>query len=430
MAQTIAQKIIARQLGCAVEPGEIVILAPDVVMAGSNTAAMVVGTFREIGAEAPWDPGRIVVVLDHAAPAESVLTANAHRLLREFCAAHRIRLYGEAEGICHDLMIENGHLAPGMFVIGQDSHTPMYGGIGAFGFGVDSSEMGFVWAVGRTWVRVPSSVAIRLEGRKPPGVYAQDIILTLVGRLGPDACNYRAVEFAGPALPSLGIAERLTICNLSVEMGAKAAFFPFDDVLATFCRERGLPAAPWLAPDPGAPYEREVTLDLSSLEPVVARPHYVHNVASARDVSGVAIHQGFIGSCANGRIEDLAAVAAVLAGRRVDPGVRLLIAPATRRVLQQAVTRGYVDTLLEAGALLLNPGCGACFGGHQGILADGETCIASSNRNFRGRMGNPHAEIYLASPATVAASCVAGRITDPCEHLSHARQPARPEGTS
>lgn len=322
-------------------------------------------------------------------------------------------LYGEAEGICHDLLVERGHVAPGVFVIGQDSHTPMQGGIGAFGFGVDTSEMGFVWAVGRTWVRVPRAVAIRLVGRTAPGIYAQDIILTLIGRLGADACNYRSVEYSGPALAHLGIADRLTICNLSVEMGAKAAFFPFDEILAAFSREQGLQEAPWLVPDPGADYVRDISLDLSPLEPVVARPHRVHDVVPARVASDVAIHQGFIGSCANGRMEDLAAAASILRDRRVDPRVRLLIAPATRRIFAQAVERGYIATFLEAGALLLNPGCGACFGGHQGILADGEVCISSSNRNFRGRMGNPNAAIYLASPATVAASCVAGQITDP-----------------
>ncbi len=418
MAHTIIQKIIATKLGRpTVEAGEIVLLSPDVVMAGSNTAAMAVRTFREIGAAVPRHPERIVVVLDHASPAESVLSANAHRLLRDFCATHRIMLYGEAEGICHDVLIERGHVSPGAFVIGQDSHTPMYGGIGAFGLGVDTSEIGFVWAVGRTWVRVPSTVAICLEGRAAPGVFAQDIILTLIGRLGADACNYRSVEYSGSALEHLGIADRLTISNLSVEMGAKAAFFPFDEALAGFSREHGLPGAPWLFPDPDAAYERDISLDLSPLEPAVARPHWVHNVAPARAVSGVAIHQGFIGSCAGGRIEDLAAAASILRGRNVDPDVRLLIAPATRRIYAQAVERGYISIFLEAGALLLNPGCGACFGGHQGILADGEVCISSSNRNFRGRMGNPRAAIYLASPATVAASCVAGGITDPREFL-------------
>lgn len=416
MPQTIAQKIIARKLGRVTEAGEIVVLAPDVVLAGSSTGAMVVRTLREIGAEAPWDPARIVVVLDHATPAESILTANAHRLLRGFCADHHIRLYGEPEGICHDLLIQNGHLAPGMFLIGQDSHTPMHGGIGVFGFGVDTSEMGFIWAVGKTWVRVPSSISVRLEGRAAPGVSAQDIILTLIGRLGAEACNYRAVEFSGPALPGLRIADRLTICNLSVEMGAKAAFFPHDEVLAAFCHAHAIPEAPWLLPDPGAPYDREAALDLSEVEPAVARPHQVQQVVPVREVGSVTVHQGFIGSCANGRIEDLEAAAAVLVGRRVHPDVRLLVAPATRQIYVQAVERGIIATLLAAGAMLLNAGCGACFGGHQGVLADGEVCVASSNRNFRGRMGNPNAEIYLASPATVAASCVAGRLADPRDY--------------
>ncbi len=418
MGQTVAQKILSRKLGGkAVEPGDIVVLSPDVVMAGSNTAAMVVRTLQEIGASAPWDPGRIVMVLDHSAPADSVLTANAHRLLRDFCTAHGIRLYGEQEGICHDLMLENGHVGPGMFVIGQDSHTPMYGGIGAFGFGVDTSEMGFVWAIGRTWVRVPTSVRILLEGETAPGVFAKDIILSLIGRLGADGCNYRAVEFAGTGMPRLGASERFAICNMCVEMGAKAACFPSDEIVAAFCRRTGVEAAPWVTADPDAAYEREVSLELSSLEPVLARPHQVDNVVPVRQAADVRVHQGFIGSCANGRIEDLGAAAAVLRGRRVDPGVRLLIAAATRQVFREAVQRGYVATFLEAGALVLNPGCGACFGGHQGILADGEVCIASSNRNFRGRMGNPNAEIYLASPASVAASCVTGRITDPREYL-------------
>jgi homoaconitate hydratase family protein len=418
MGQTIVQKIVSRKLGGRpVEPGEIVLLSPDVVMAGSNTAAMAVRTLREIGADAPWDPGKIVMVLDHSSPAESVQTANAHRLLREFCAAHGITLYGEAEGICHDLMLEHGHLAPGMFAIGQDSHTPMYGGVGAFGFGVDTTEMGFVWAVGKTWVRIPPSFRIRLEGETGRGVFAMDIALSLLGRLGADGCNYRAVEFSGPTLPRLDVPARLSLCNMAVEMGAKAACFPCDGVVEAFCRRTGVAAAPWVAADPDAAYEREVELPLSELEPLVTRPHRVDDPLPVCRVGDVPIQQGFIGSCANGRLEDLGAAAAVLAGRRVDPRVRLLIAPATRGVYRQALERGYVATFLEAGALLLNPGCGACFGGHQGILADGEVCVSSSNRNFRGRMGNPAAEIYLASPATVAASCVAGRLTDPRAYL-------------
>lgn len=418
MAKTIVQKIISRKLGGSpATPGDIVVLSPDVVMAGSNTAAMVVRTLREIGARAPWDPTRIVMVLDHSAPAESVLTANAHRLLRDFCATHGITLYGEAEGICHDLMLERGHVAPGMFVIGQDSHTPMYGGIGAFGFGVDTSEMGFVWATGRTWVRVPASFRIQLDGRMPPGVYAKDVILSLIGRLGADGGNYRAVEFTGGALAQLGVAERFAICNMCVEMGAKAAFFPCDEIARAFCGRTGVEAPPWVTPDPGAVYEREVAIELGQLEPVLARPHRVDDVVPVHAVADVQIHQGFVGSCANGRIEDLEVTAAVLRGRRVDPRVRLLIGAATRQILREAVERGCVATFLEAGAMVLNPGCGACFGGHQGILADGEVCISSSNRNFRGRMGNPNAEIYLASPATVAASCIAGRITDPREYL-------------
>ena len=418
MGQTVVEKIISRKLGgTRVAPGEIVVLSPDVVMAGSNTAAMIIRTFNEIGASDVWDRDRIVVVLDHCAPAESVLTANAHRLLRNFCAAHGIRLYGEQDGICHDLMIENGHVAPGMFAVGQDSHTPMYGGIGAFGFGVDTSEMGFIWAVGKTWVRVPHSMRIHLRGTLAPGVFAKDLSLSIIGRLGSDGCNYRAVEFVGPAVPRLGVSDRLTICNMSVEMGAKATFFPPDDVAEEFARQAGVTPAPWAVPDSNAAYEREAEADLSAIEPTVACPHRVDNVAPARAVVDVPVHQGFIGSCANARIEDLAAAAVILRGRRVNPDTRLLIAPTTRSVFVQAVAHGYITTFLEAGAMVLNPGCGACFGGHQGVLADGEICISSSNRNFRGRLGNAKASVYLASPATVAASCVAGRIADPRDYL-------------
>jgi len=418
VGQTIVQKIISRKLGGkGVAPGEIVLLSPDVVMAGGNTAVMVIRTFREIGATSPWNCEKIVVVLDHSTPAESILTANAHRLLRDFCAQHHIRLYGEQEGVCHDLMIENGHVAPGMFVAGQDSHTPMYGGIGAFGFGVDTSEMGFIWAVGRTWVKVPETVGIRLQGAIPKGVFAKDIILSIIASLGSDGCNYRAVEFSGAALPQFGISDRLTVCNMCVEMGAKAAFFPSDEIAMTHARHKHVDVASWVYPDPDATYEKETSFDLSTMEPVAACPHRVDQVAPLRELANVAVHQGFIGSCTNGRLEDLEAAAAILSRRHVHPSVRLLIGPATRRVFQQAVQRGYISTFLEAGALILNAGCGACFGGHQGILADNEVCISSSNRNFKGRMGNPNAAIYLASPATVAASCIAGRIVDPREYL-------------
>lgn len=414
---TMIEKIVARKVGAQVKPGEIAIVEPDLVMAGSNTAVMVLRTLEEIGARAPWNTSKIVVVLDHSTPAESVLTANAHRRLRDFCSGHGIALYGEQEGVCHDILVERGYIRPGMFVAGQDSHTPMYGGVGAFGFGVDTSEMGFIWATGKTWMKVPATIKITLLGTIPPGVYAKDIAIHIIGALGAAGCSYRSVEFHGPALKQLTIADRLTICNMSVEMGAKAAFFPVDEVLESHFRLRGFPFDALANPDHDAQYENELSFDVSGLSPMLSCPHRVDNVAPVPDGGQIQIQQAFVGSCTNGRLEDLRVAAEVLEGRQVNGDVRLLISPGTRSTYLAALKEGLIERFLEAGALVLNPGCGACFGGHQGILADGEVCVSTSNRNFKGRMGNPNAQVYLASPATVAASAVAGRIVDPRQYL-------------
>ncbi|MDR7465610.1 MAG: aconitase/3-isopropylmalate dehydratase large subunit family protein, partial [Armatimonadota bacterium] len=307
---------------------------------------------------------------------------------------------------------ERGHVRPGMLLVGTDSHTTTHGALGAAATGIGTTEMAYVLATGRLWFRVPETVRVELTGAPGPGVGWKDAILHLAGRIGADGAQYRALEFAGAALAGMGIGGRMTMANMAVELGAKFGLFPADAAALDYLAERGLEVLPF-GPDPDAVYQETLTVDLSALEPQVALPHSVDRVRPVSAVADLPVDQAFIGSCTNGRVEDLEVAAQYLAGRRVHPRTRLIVAPASRAVLQEAMERGILPALLAAGALLLPPGCGPCFGGHQGLLAPGERCIGTHNRNFAGRMGSPAAEIYLASPATVAASALYGRITDP-----------------
>lgn len=408
MAQTIAEKILSRRAGKAVRAGDIVIVSVDGVMATDATAPMAIQAFREMGGRRPWDPTRTFLVIDHAAPAPNETVANLHQLMRAFARETGCRLYDVGEGICHQLMVENGHVRPGDLFLGADSHSPTYGAVNAFGVGVGSTDLAAAMLTGKTWLKAPRTVRIVLHGGLRPGVTAKDVILRLVKELGADGANYRAIEFTGEAVHAMSLAGRMTLANMTAEMGAKTALvdptglrldYPFEPVY----------------PDPGAEYEATLTLDVSALRPQVARPHAPDNVVPVDEVQGTLVHYAFIGSCTNTRLEDLAAAAAVLRGRRLAAGVRLVIAPASRRVFEEALAQGYVATLLAAGATFIPAGCGPCVGSHLGVPGDGEVVISSANRNFRGRMGNPRAEIYLASPAVVAASALTGVITDPAE---------------
>ncbi len=417
---TLAEKILARaSRRDSVEPDEIVVAEIDLAMSHEN-ADLVRKSFLEIGVPRVWDPERIVIILDHRVPAESERTAATHKAIREFVHAQGIRHFYDVGrgGICHQVLAENGHVLPGMVVVGTDSHTTTHGAFGAFATGIGATEMAGVWTEGRLWFKVPSTLRILVSGNFAPWVSAKDLILFVIGKLGADGADYRAVEFDGPAIRALTVASRMVLTNLSMEMGAKVAFTPVDEKLLDYLASRTghtIPDSESWRPDPEARYERVIEVDLTRdvPEPQVACPHAVDNVRPVSEVRGVPVHQAVVGSCTNGRLEDLAAAAEVLRRRRVHPRTRLLVIPASQQVLLEAIRLGYIQTLIEAEAMINPPGCGPCVGVHQGILAAGETCISSTNRNFIGRMGSKDSQVYLASPAVVAASAVAGEIVHP-----------------
>jgi 3-isopropylmalate/(R)-2-methylmalate dehydratase large subunit len=423
MGMTLAEKILARASGREqVAPDEIVVASVDLAMSHEN-ADLVRKSFREIGVERVWDPERIVIVLDHRVPAESERTAATHKAIREFVREQGIRHFYDVGrgGICHQVLAENGHVRPGMVVAGTDSHTTTHGAFGCFATGIGATEMAGVWTEGTLWFKVPSTIRIEVSGRLGKWISAKDLILYLIGRLRADGADYRAVEFDGSAVRALTVASRMVLANLAMEMGAKAAFTPVDERLLRYLlKHAGVDAGGCrIGPDPDASYERTLSIEARAVaEPQVACPHAVDNVKPISALGEIAVHQAVLGSCTNGRLEDLEIAASVLAGRRVHPDTRLLVIPASQAVYLEAMRLGYLETLVAAGAMINPPGCGPCVGVHQGILAAGEVCVSSTNRNFLGRMGSKDSEVYLASPAVVAASAAAGRIVHPQEVVS------------
>lgn len=413
MGRTFAEKILARKSGRQdARAGDIVYVEPDRLMSVSASNAIPIRYFRELGVDRVRDPDKIVMILDHETPPNEPDHANSHALVRRFVAENAIaNFFDVGEGICHQLMVEKGLALPGELILGKDSHSVTYGAVGAFAAPVDATEMACLWATGRTWLRVPESIRVDLAGRLAPRVTAKDLILHVIGRLGADGATYRSVEFLGDGAAGLSVSERMTVANMTIEMGAKNGVFAADAVTDRFLAPFGRPYRP-VAPDPDAEYAAALQVDLSSLEPQIACPHRVDNVRPVGEVAGTPVQQVFIGSCTNGRLEDLAEAAALLRGRRVAAGVRLLVTPASRRIYLDAMAAGHIQALAEAGATILPPGCGPCFG-YTGNLADGERCLATSNRNFMGRMGNRSAEVYLGSPPAAAAAAITGQITDP-----------------
>lgn len=408
--QTVAEKIISRHVGRPVRAGEIVIAPVDGVMATDATAPLAIRAFEAMGGQVLWDPERCSLVIDHATPAPNERIGNLHRMMREFHRRMGGHLYDVGEGICHQLMVEDGRVRPGDLFVGADSHTPTYGALNAFAVGVGSTDLAAVWLTGKIWLKVPETIRLELEGSLPKGITAKDLILFLVGRLGIAGATYKAIEYTGAAVHELSLAGRMTLANMSAEMGAKTGLVDPTGLDLPY------PFAP-VYPDKGASYEAVYRFDVSNLRPMVAVPHSPDRVVPIDEVLGQPVHQAFIGSCTNARLEDLHMAAQVLRGKRIHSGVRLIIAPASRRVFNAALQDGTVQILSEAGATFITSGCGPCVGTHQGIPGDGEVVISSTNRNFRGRMGNPRAAIYLASPAVVAASALTGVITDPASIL-------------
>jgi 3-isopropylmalate/(R)-2-methylmalate dehydratase large subunit len=415
MGMTLAEKILARASGADdVSAGEFVVADIDLALLHDIFAAQVFETLGSVDVQEVFDPQKTVVVVDHLVPAPTAAAAGLHTQIRDDVARFGIdAFYDAGEGICHQLLPEQGHVRPGMLIVGTDSHTTTYGALGAAGTGIGTSDMVYALTTGRLWFRVPETIRFEISGDLQPGVFWKDVILHLAGRFGADAAQYKAMEFGGSAVKEADMSSRLTVSNMAVEMGAKFGLFAADDVTDRYLRDHGGSGCEPLEPDPGATYEVVQEISLSDLTPQVAMPHEVDNVGSIAEMEGVTIDQAFIGSCTNGRIEDLRAAADVLAGKRIAPGVRLLVVPASRDVLKEAMETGVLKTLVDAGASVLAPGCGPCFGGHGGLLGPGERCIGTHNRNFVGRMGSAEAEIFLGSPATVAASALAGRISDP-----------------
>ncbi len=418
MGQTLAEKILSRKVGREVHAGEVVVSAVDVAFVQDGTGPLAARQLEELGLEGWANPGtKVAFFLDHAAPSPRRELSNDHLLLREFASKLGAQVFDVGEGICHQLIAEY-YASPWQVIVGADSHTVTAGALGAFATGAGSTDVAVAIYTGSTWLRVPESYKIWLEGRFPKGVYAKDLILNLIGRIGANGATYKALEFGGAALSQLSLSERLTMANMAVEAGAKVGLFPADEITRDFLNQHGRGELyQELLPDADATYERTLEVDLSSLEPVVSQPHQVDQVIPVSRIRGVKVDQVFLGTCTNGRLEDLEVAAGILRGRKKHPQTRLLVAPASRRVLQQALRRGYVQTLVEAGAVVLPPGCAACVGVHQGVLGDGEVCLSTANRNFKGRMGNAEAQIYLGSPATAAATALAGELIDPREVL-------------
>jgi 3-isopropylmalate/(R)-2-methylmalate dehydratase large subunit len=413
MSKTMAEKILGRASNQEVAPGDIIDGAVDLAMSHENTAA-ISGKFKSIGVPRVWDPTKIVVPIDHCAPAANEDYAKNHKIIREFVKEQNItNFYDIKAGVCHQVLPEKGHVKPGMLIVGSDSHTPTYGAFGAFATGIGRTEMAAVYATGKIWLRVPESFKIVVEGKLPDKVSAKDVILYIIGDLRADGANYKAVEFCGDTVEHMTVGERMVLCNMSAEMGAKAGMVPFDDTTRTYLDERTDRMYTVLNPDRDAVYEKVVNVNVSNLEPQVACPHTVDNVRPVSKVEGTPVNQAVLGTCTNGRVEDLAAAASLLKGKKIADTVRLIVIPASTEVYIEAVKNGVILDLVKAGAVVCNPNCGPCLGAHQGALAPGEVCISTSNRNFKGRMGCKDAEIYLASPATVAASALAGKITDP-----------------
>ncbi len=416
MAMTMAEKVLSRVSGGAnVRPGDYVTAAIDRVMTHEGFAGCY-GILSRAGVNQVWDPERIVVLLDHNVPPPDIASAEAHKLIREGVARYGIKhWYDMKAGICHQVMPERGHVIPGELVLGCDSHTTTYGAFGTAATGIGVSEMAYVLATGQLWMKVPPTLRFVLSGEFARCVTSKDLILHIAGKYTTEVAQYKAVEFVGPLADRMSIASRMTVSNMGVEIGAKFAFFNADATTLAFLEGRTpQPATPFAA-DAGAVYEATHEIDVSDLEPQVALPHDVGNVRPISEVGDVPVNQAFLGSCTNGRLEDLEMAAAIVSGKTVHRETRLLVFPASYEVYLAALRSGALETLVEAGAVICNPGCGPCLGGHMGLLASGEKCIAASNRNFKGRQGSAEAEVYLGSPATVAASAVAGRIVDPRE---------------
>ncbi len=414
MGATLAQKILARASGKAsVEPGQYVTANIDLVMVNDQMPAAY-KMLVEAGIDRVWDPNKVVVVLDHFTPSPTVERAESAKAVKgEVKALDINNFYGQRAGVSHQVIPEKGWVVPGELVVASDSHTTTYGALGAAATGIGFSETAYVLATGTLWFKVPETIRFHIMGKLPVGVMSKDVMLHIAGKYSSEVAQYKSVEFSGPVAKQMSLASRMTMSNMAVEIGAKFGFFEPDEKVAQYLAGRTKKTFTLLKPDEDAAYESTYELDVRALEPQVALPFTVDNVKPISQVGDIHVDQALLGSCTNGRLEDLKAAAKILKGRKVHPDTRLLVIPASAEVYQEALKEGVLSILLDSGGTLCSPGCGPCFGAHMGLLASGENCVASINRNFKGRMGSPDSKVYLASPATVAASAVEGKIADP-----------------
>jgi len=404
---TLTEEIFSRRLGRRVQAGDVVVAAVDYAMAHDVTGPLAIEAFRTLNAPL-WDPERVILVFDHILPANTVAAAGLHRMIRDFADEFGVRNVFQ-EGICHQVMVERGFARPGGIIVGADSHSTTYGALGCFSAGMGSTDIAVTFATGKTWFRVPETIRIELRGGLPPGVLAKDLALQVIRRLGAEGANYLAVEWGGEAVAAMTIAQRLTLANLTVDFGGKAGLCEPDEATRAYLGEAEVSDLHPIRPA----YRELVEVDAQRLEPQVACPPAIDNVQDLSAVEGIALDEVFVGSCTNGRLEDLAIVAGYFQGRQVSPRTRTIVVPASKEVYLQALAAGYIRTFMEAGAIVMNAGCGPCLGRQHGVLGPGERALSTSNRNYAGRMGSPQAEIYLANPAVAAASALAGAIADP-----------------
>ena len=414
---TLTEELFSHKLGRTVEQGETIVVEVDRVMSHDTTTPLAVQAFRKLAQQSGgrvFNPRRSHIVFDHIVPAATIAAATLQRDIRTFAQEQDISIL--QEGICHQVMPERGYVAPGDVIVGADSHTCTYGALGAFATGMGSTDIGVAYATGRTWFRVPSTINIRIAGTLSFGVYAKDVTFEMVRRLGVDGANYRAIEYSGALVEQMSVSERFTFCNMAIEMGGKAGLVAPDAITQEWLRGRTDREYPMLAPR-NPLYERVVEIDATLLQPMIACPPDVNNVVPVGEVEQVQIDQVFLGTCTNGRLDDLAIAAGILQGKTIHPQTRMVVVPASREIYLEAMRLGYLETFVQAGASVGTPGCGPCIGRHYGVLAPGERALTTMNRNFTGRMGDPTAEIYLGSPATAAATALTGHITDPRQFL-------------
>jgi len=417
MSKTIAEKILSQHSGTDAKAGDIVIAEIDYCFGQDGTSGVAIDSFVKLNGKSVYDPDKIAIIIDHSAPSPNEGVSAIHKKIREFAKTFKIHLYDIGCGVCHQLSQEMGHVVPGNLVIGADSHSCTYGAINAFTTGVGSTDFAAVMISGKLWFKVPESIKLVCKGKWPKGVYSKDLILQIIGDLGADGATYLSAEFVGSAIAALSVDARFTISNMAIEMGAKAGIMLADEKTLKWVKAHSKKKFKVVKPDKDAIYKFTKEYDVSKIEPMIAKPHTVDNTCPVSEVVGTEIQQASLGTCTNGRLEDLKIAAKILKGRKVSRDCRMIVAPASKQIFLDAMELGIIKTLIDAGAVFVTPGCGACVGTHNGVPSDGENVISTANRNFKGRMGNRNSFIYLASPATVAASAIEGKITDPRKYL-------------